>query len=85
MIKLLTLKNVSPYAEDALFKICLNLDKFTLTEDTDYENYEDLLEKVLYYIKHDTAREKIALSGYEKVKEFHTYEKRVEEILQVIG
>ena len=43
MIKLLTLKNVSPYAEDALFKICLNLDKFTLTEDTDYENYEELL------------------------------------------
>ena len=44
MIKLLTLKNVSPYAEDALFKICLNLDKLSITEDTGYENYDELLE-----------------------------------------
>lgn len=44
MIKLLTLKNVSPYAEDALFKICLELDKLKLTEDTGYENYDALLE-----------------------------------------
>lgn len=44
MIKLLTLKNVSPYAEDALFKICLNLDKLGITEDTGYENYDELLE-----------------------------------------
>ena len=44
MIKLLTLKNVSPYAEDALFKICLTLDKLGLIEDTDYESYDELLE-----------------------------------------
>lgn len=43
MIKLLTLKNVAPYAEDAVYKICLTLDKYGLCEDTDYENYEELL------------------------------------------
>ena len=43
MIKLLTLNNVAPYAEDAVYKICLTLDKYSLCEDTDYENYEELL------------------------------------------
>lgn len=43
MIKLLTLKNVAPYAEDAVYKICLTLDKYSLCEDTDYENFDELL------------------------------------------
>ena len=42
MIKLLTLKAISPYAEDTVYKICLTLDPYGLTEDRDYENYEEL-------------------------------------------
>jgi len=42
MIKLLTLKAISPYAEDTVYKICLTLDSYGLAEDRDYENYEEL-------------------------------------------
>lgn len=42
MIKLLTLKAISPYAEDTVYKICLNLDNYSLSEDRGYENYEEL-------------------------------------------
>ena len=42
MIKLLTLKAISPYAEDTVYKICLSLDSYGLIEDRDYENYEEL-------------------------------------------
>ncbi len=42
MIKLLTLKAISPYAEDTVYKICLTLDSYGLTEDRSYENYEEL-------------------------------------------
>lgn len=47
MIKLFTLKNVSPYAEDAVYKICLALDKFDLCEETAFENYDELTESAL--------------------------------------
>ena len=43
MIKLLTLKDLSPYAEDAVYKICLSLDEWSLTEERDYENYDVLI------------------------------------------
>jgi len=42
-----------------------------------YTDYEDLLEKVDYYLKHDEKRERIARNGYEKVKERHTYKERL--------
>lgn len=42
MIKLLTLKAISPYAEDTVYKICLTLDSYGLAEDRGYENYEEL-------------------------------------------
>lgn len=42
MIKLLTLKAISPYAEDTVYKICLTLDPMGLAEDRSYENYEEL-------------------------------------------
>lgn len=50
-----------------------------------YENYEDLLSKVHYYLEHEDERRRIALNGYEKVKEAHTYERRIEQILETIG
>ena len=42
MRKLLTLKAISPYAEDTVYKICLTLDPYSLAEDRGYENYEEL-------------------------------------------
>ncbi len=49
MIKLLTLKNVSPYAEDALYKICLSLDEFGIDEER-FEDYELLSESAFNYL-----------------------------------
>lgn len=49
-----------------------------------YESYEDLQNKVRYYLAHDDARERIARSGYEKVKAEHTYENRIQTILNMI-
>ncbi len=61
------------------------LDYFVPGEDfVYYESYEDLLSKVRFYTEHEDARKQIALNGYEKVKEAHTYEKRIEQILKII-
>lgn len=49
-----------------------------------YESYEDLEEKVHYYMEHEEERKRIALNGYEKVKESHTYEKRLEQLLSIV-
>ena len=51
---------------------------------TDLEVYscdEELLDKVGYYLKHDDLRMKIAHNGYEKVKNNHTYNIRMKQIL----
>lgn len=50
-----------------------------------YESYEDLINKVHYYLENEEERKRIARNGYEKVKKYHTYENRVEEILSIIG
>lgn len=43
MIKLLTLKELSPYAEDTVYKICLSLDNRSLSEERAFENYDELI------------------------------------------
>lgn len=61
------------------------LDFFEPDEDFGYyESYEDLMEKVRYYVTHDDARERIARNGYEKVKAEHTYIHRIQTILDII-
>ena len=49
-----------------------------------YENNEDLLEKTDFFLRHESERREIARNGYEKVKAYHTYENRVEEMMSVI-
>ena len=49
-----------------------------------YESYEDLQNKVRFYLSHEDARERIARCGYEKVKAEHTYENRIQTILNMI-
>ncbi len=61
------------------------LEHFVPDEDFVYfESKEDLLQKCDYYLEHEDNRMKIAQSGYEKVKEFHNYETRLKEILEIV-
>lgn len=46
-----------------------------------YESYEDLFEKLEFYIKRDPLREKIAACGHKIAAEEFSYEKRFREIL----
>ena len=48
-----------------------------------YSDFDDLNNKVKYYLDNPKEREQIALRGYELVKPF-TYEKRAEEMMGVI-
>ncbi|MBI2048886.1 MAG: glycosyltransferase [Candidatus Liptonbacteria bacterium] len=50
-----------------------------------YDDADDLIEKIKYYLKHDTERERIAKAAYERTLKEHTYEKRFEEIFKVTG
>lgn len=56
--------------------------------DVDYvyfESKEDLLNKCDYYLKHDDERIAIAHNGHKKVKEFHNYRTRLNEIFSIAG
>lgn len=50
-----------------------------------FESKEDLLNKCAYYLEHEEERKRIARNGYEKVKKFHCYEKRLEEIFELVN
>lgn len=49
-----------------------------------YIDEQDMLDKIDYYLKHDEERMKIANSGYEKVRNCHTLNSRIKEMLQVV-
>ncbi len=49
-----------------------------------YDNENDLLQKIDYYLTHESEREEIALGGYKEVLEKHTYEHRVKQLLGII-
>ncbi|MBR1930093.1 MAG: glycosyltransferase [Lachnospiraceae bacterium] len=50
-----------------------------------YNDYEDLQEKVTYYLNHDAQREHIARQGRERVRAEHTYLHRARHILEVLS
>lgn len=50
-----------------------------------YEDLSDLVEKAGYYLTHEEERTAIATSGYQKVKEQHTYRQRVRQMLATAG
>ncbi len=54
---------------------------FVSGEDFDYyEDYDDLMNKIDYYLSHDKERRDIARAGWEKVRTEHSLEKRLEEM-----
>ena len=51
-----------------------------------FETKEELLKKIQYYLSHENERKKIVNAGYKRViKDNHTYDNRVSEILRVIN
>lgn len=49
-----------------------------------YEDYEDLMEKADFYLRHDAERERIAGNGYQKVKDQHSYPARIKSMISAI-
>lgn len=49
---------------------------FTVGEEIEcFDSTEELVEKVRYYLEHETERERIAAAGYERTKRHFSYEK----------
>lgn len=61
------------------------LTHFTPGEDFNYyESEDDLLLKCNYYLSHESERTQITQNAYGKIKDFHTYEKRFQEIFDIV-
>lgn len=50
-----------------------------------YDSYDDMVDKVKWYLQYENAREKVAEAGQTEVLAKHTYLKRVEKIFETIG
>ena len=50
-----------------------------------YNDTNDLINKIRYYLEHQEERESIAQAGYQRTLRDHTYEKRFNEIFNSIG
>ncbi|MEG0962465.1 MAG: DUF3880 domain-containing protein, partial [Lachnospiraceae bacterium] len=62
------------------------LDYFVPGEDfVYYENQQDLLDKIAYYLSHEEERQQIAANGFHKMEQHHTYVHRVKQILEVLN
>jgi glycosyltransferase involved in cell wall biosynthesis len=46
-----------------------------------YNNYDDLKEKIIYYLSNEEERNNMAKQGYNLVREKHTFKKRVQRII----
>ena len=49
-----------------------------------FDGIEDLKEKVAYYLKHEDERRAIAENGYHKVKKYHSYVARIQEMMEIV-
>lgn len=57
---------------------------FAIGEDLEaYDSLDDLLAKCEYYLSHEQDRKEIAHNGFEKVKQYHTYDTRLTQILEI--
>lgn len=49
-----------------------------------YQDFNDLITLINYYLTHEDKREQIAQAGYEHVRKNHTYTHKVKEIIQLV-
>lgn len=49
-----------------------------------YNNFEDLQEKIQYYLENSQEREKIAKAGFIRANKDHTYEVRLKQMIKII-
>jgi spore maturation protein CgeB len=49
-----------------------------------YDNLDDMIDKMKYYLSHEEERQKIGEAGYQRTLRDHTYEKRFKEILNQV-
>lgn len=62
------------------------LDYFVPGEDYDYfDDTKDLLNKIEYYLSHEKERLEIAQNGFLKMQKEHTYQHRLETMLEIAG
>ena len=50
-----------------------------------YESASELDEKIQYYLTHENERVEIAINGYEKTAQHHTYERRIAQMIKVLN
>ena len=50
-----------------------------------FESIDELTDKCDFYLKHEDTRKKIAESGYEKVKKYHNYDRRIHAMTAIIS
>ncbi|MDE6387384.1 MAG: glycosyltransferase [Lachnospiraceae bacterium] len=61
-------------------------DYFEIGKDLEtYESMNELEQKIQYYLTHEEERIEIAISGYEKVAKFHTYEHRIADMIRILS
>ena len=50
-----------------------------------YRNYQELDEKVKYYLQNESERVKIQNAGFERSKKDHTYFERAKKLIEIIN
>ena len=57
---------------------------FEIGKDLDtYGSFDELLDKTAYYLERDDVRDKIAQNGYEKIKSYHNYTNRMQQMIEL--
>jgi len=49
-----------------------------------YESRKDLLDKIDYYLRNEDERKAVAKSAHDKIQEYHTFDVRVREIIELV-
>lgn len=62
---------------DELFKVGVNIEA--------YHDFDEMDEKVAYYLSHERARTQIAMNGYNLICKEYSVERQVERILSIVG
>jgi spore maturation protein CgeB len=50
-----------------------------------YNDFDDLYEKIEYYLNNETERKIIETNGYNKALSLHTYDNRAKQLIEIIN